>query len=153
MKYKSDRIAYTKHFDTMLGDNLACRCCGFAKITPAVTIHHLMLEEFHEWFGRAMPKISGTRCVFWNKHEGGADDSRHLYGDASDIAFTADFYKETIKRKREFLINIRNKWEELCNKYGVRGGVGFYNNWFHLDSRPFNPKKPKMAKWDNSDYF
>jgi hypothetical protein len=30
---------------------------------------------------------------------------------------------------------MKNKWYELCKADGVKGGVGFYNTFIHLDSR------------------
>jgi hypothetical protein len=146
---KSDYAQFGKHFDTRNGDNLSCRCCGKVIINPAVIRHYLMMDEFREWFNRPMGINSGCRCAKYNASlEGSATSSQHLNGVACDVAFPEEFGSMSAARKREFLLNIRIKWFELCDKYGVHGGFGIYNTFFHMDSRT-----EKRAQWDFSGYF
>ena len=42
--------------------------------------------------------------------------------------------------KINFLNNIREYWFTLCDEDGVNGGFGFYNTFFHLDSRINKPR-------------
>jgi uncharacterized protein YcbK (DUF882 family) len=91
---------------------------------------------------------SGYRCPNHNAEVGGEENSLHMKGVATDIMLPTEFNGMSDSRKRQFLINIRTKWFEICNKYGAAGGSGFYKTFFHLDSRQL-----KRAKWDESPYF
>ena len=81
--------------------------------------------------------LSGYRTVSWNKHIGGADDSRHLYGDA------ADFFVVGVDAKHVF---------EVCavlQETGLIhcGGLAYYAQRFpfvHLDIRGIR------RRWDGS---
>ena len=86
---------------------------------------------------------SGYRTLEHNKAIGGAKDSFHMQGIATDISLPlGEFAGFTKARKEEFLRNIRKKWTEICSVDGLGGGVGFYNVFFHLDSRK------KASFWD-----
>lgn len=147
--YKADYIQLGKHFDTRNGDNLACRHCGEIIVNADVIRHYQMMDELREWYGRPMVVNSGYRCKVYNDSlEGSASSSRHLFGDATDWALPGEFAGFTKARKRQFLLNVRKKWFEICDKYGVAGGCGFYNTFIHTDSRPV-----KRSQWDFSNYF
>jgi len=145
---KSEYAQLSKNFDTRTGDFLACKCCGKIIINTDVIDHYSAMEEFKKWYARSMPVLSGCRCDKHNKEEGGATSSQHLLGLASDVDLPAEFKSFSLKRKREFMLNIRKKWFEICDKRKIAGGSGFYNGFFHLDSR-----KEKRSTWDFSNYF
>lgn len=136
------------HFSTKTDPRIACPCCSTMLINPDVVKQYQMLEEFREWYGRSMYINSGYRCPRHNKQVKGEPNSFHMKALANDIQLPEEFKRYTAIRKREFLINIRKKWFEICDKYGVAGGSGFYNTFFHLDSRPTG-----RATWDESEYF
>ena len=48
------------------------------------------LDALRESLGRPLIITSGIRCADWNAHEGGAPDSKHLTGEAVDIACQDD---------------------------------------------------------------
>ena len=97
--------------------------------------HIKRLQKFRDWYKRPMSINSGYRTTAYNKKIGGSPKSQHVKGLASDIALPPDYYKADKKRKQEMLDNMKNKWYELCKADGVKGGVGFYNTFIHLDSR------------------
>ena len=82
------------------------------------------------YFGRDTPLVinSGYRTPEHNKAEGGADDSRHLYGDASDVAnpngLTIDLFAV------------------MGDSVGF-DGIGKYNGRVHFDTRGYK------SRWDD----
>jgi len=146
--FKAEYIQIGKHFDTRNGDNLACRHCQTMLINPDVIRQYQMLDEFREWFNRPMAINSGYRCKTYNASIGGAKDSKHVEGIATDWALPEEFFALTPARKRSFMNNCRDKWFKLCSKYGVSGGVGFYDTFMHFDSRT-----GARAHWNESKYF
>ena len=42
-------------------------------------------DAAREHFGRPAHVISGLRCPQWNAHEGGVENSQHMYGEAIDL--------------------------------------------------------------------
>jgi uncharacterized protein YcbK (DUF882 family) len=73
---------------------------------------------------------SGNRCPYWNEHEGGSKDSKHMYGIA------ADFYVVGVPALALY--------EYLDKKYPKRCGIGLYKGRVHLDMRAIK------ARWDRS---
>lgn len=123
----------TPHFNIK---EFRCKANGEVFINAAVIAHIQRLEKFRNWYGRAMHVNSGYRTPAYNVSIGGAANSQHLLGIASDIALPMEeFSAYTKKRQEEYLQNVKNKWIQLCNADGLGGGVGFYNTFFHLDSR------------------
>ena len=87
-----------------------------------------LLQKIREHFGRAVVITSGYRTVSWNKVQGGAKNSQHLYGMAADIQVdgvepvTVAAYAETL--------------------LPGTGGIGTYpkkagraKGWVHVDVR------------------
>jgi hypothetical protein len=94
-----------------------------------------MVEEFHDWYNRTMEVNSWFRTKAWNAKQGGESDSQHLLGNAVDIAFTPDYLSASKARKTIWVFNMKTRWYSICKKYGVGGGFGLYNGFFHLDKR------------------
>lgn len=92
------------------------------------------LTDFRIWYNRPIIPSSGYRTPSWNKAKGGAKFSQHLKGLACDIHYPKGEYMDRA-RQDEFLDNVKTKWFELCDKYGVKGAVFYYNWGFHLDVR------------------
>lgn len=127
-------------------DEFKCRANGEMIINAAVIAHIQRLQKFRDWYRRTMVVTSGYRTVVYNNEVGGAPNSQHLLGLASDILYPDEYFTFTEKRKKEFLNNIKNKWKALCEADGIQGGCGWYVIFFHLDSRI---GAGSMAFWDD----
>jgi hypothetical protein len=131
----------TDHFNIW---EFRCRANNEILINADVIAHIQRLEKFRQWYKRTMIVNSGFRTVEHNRRIGGSPNSQHLLGIASDINLPlGEFATFTKARQNEFLNNIRKKWTEICAADGLGGGVGFYNVFFHLDSRK------KASFWDD----
>ena len=138
-----------KIFDGQITENFnlsefKCRDNGELLVNSEALNHIDRLQRFRSWYNRPMRVNSGYRTPEYNKKIGGAAKSKHMKGIASDIALPQEFYSFTSQRREQFFNNIRNKWFDLCSIDGVNGGVGFYDTFFHLDSRT-----SIRAFWDN----
>lgn len=73
----------TEHFAL---HEFRCPCGECPEIKPEMSLL-IVLEHARKRFGNRPVTInSGLRCPAYNAKIGGAPDSRHLYGDAADIA-------------------------------------------------------------------
>lgn len=90
------------------------------------------LEDFRVWYNRPVNISSGYRPAAFNKAVGGSSNSSHLFSLAVDFLYPAEYFKFDVKRKEEFLTNVRLKWARLCVKYGYTAQTNFYDNRFHL---------------------
>ncbi len=141
-------------FDGQITENFnisefRCRANGEVLINAAVIDHIQRLQKLRDWYKRPMIITSGYRTSEYNEKVGGSPNSKHIEGIASDILLPDEFYGYSKERQDEFLNNIKNKWIQLCNEDGLGGGVGFYNSFFHLDSRPKgNYANGSYAFWD-----
>ena len=115
------------------------------EITPELVDHAQRLQRFRDWFNRPMKINSWFRTRDYNKQIGGEPNSQHCLGVATDVALPDEYFSFDKNRKDEFLNNMKNKWQLLCQGDGLRGGVGFYSNFVHLDSREGSGP---MAFWD-----
>ena len=99
----------------------ACKCgkCGGYPVEPKEAFLR-KLDAFRERVGEPVYINSGIRCPAHNAAAGGADDSRHLYGDAADIRCDG--------KTPEQLYEIAD--EIFCD-----GGVGLYDWGIHVDAR------------------
>jgi len=129
----------TKNFSL---EEMACKD-GTLIITPETVEHAWRLQKFREWYNRPMIINSWYRSPAHNAKVGGEKNSQHILGIACDIALHAEFKGYPLQRQNEYLSNIKAKWQELCAKDGLGGGVGYYKTFIHLDSR----RVP--AFWDN----
>ena len=65
---------------------LRCRCCGRRGLDPC--FEHLLLR-LQARVGSELRFTSGRRCPRHNAHVGGVRNSRHLRGQAADVAVPA----------------------------------------------------------------
>lgn len=92
-----------------------CPCCSkYIKNNSLV----YLLEAIREHFRKPVYITSGTRCLKHNTEVGGAEDSKHLYGQAADIVVDGI--------DSEAVYTYANK----INKFG---GLGRYDSFTHID--------------------
>ncbi len=98
----------------------ACKCgCGLDNIDPILV---LILQDIVEHFNDIGYINSGLRCERHNRSVGGSPRSQHPLGAASDLSLgdtPANRVQEYVK-----------------NKYPNQLGIGSYDNFTHIDTRP-----------------
>lgn len=123
----------TPHFNI---NEFKCKANGEMLLNAQVIDHIRRLEKMRIWYNRPMIVNSGYRTLEYNLKIGSSSKSKHILGIATDIALPlSEFSAFSKRRKEQFFQNIKNKWMELCEEDGLGGGVGFYDSFFHLDSR------------------
>ena len=110
----------TKHFELV---KCTCPCCDRLKVVPSLFTHMTKLEEMRREVGFPMIITSAYRCPLHNREVGGAVRSWHLLF-ATDVrpnrgsGFAG-------RLKRMYKVALSMKW----------GGIGYYDNFLHLDMR------------------
>ena len=98
-----------------------------------------MVQEFRIWFNRPMNVSSWYRTPNQNRRAGGATNSMHLQGLAVDVPWFSEYKKAGVARRLEIERNMANRWRQICEANGIRGGtIIFYATFYHLDIRPRN---------------
>lgn len=88
-----------------------------------------LLEQCREYFDAPVHILSGYRTPSYNsKLKGASPVSQHLYGRAADIWVEGRSHDEV--------------WE-WANAHNLKGGVGRYDTFTHIDVRVTGPKR-----WD-----
>jgi len=108
---------------------LACKCgrkeCDAAPIDMAAL---LALNDLRLEFNAPMTITSARRCRFWNKKQGGADDSQHLHGKAFDV-FCPDgvFMRRlaTLALRRGFSVGVKRRMLHLDKRDGAPVMFGY----------------------------
>lgn len=101
-----------------------CNHCGKYGDTAAVELIQV-LEQLRAYFGDNGVTInSGVRCDYHNEAVGGASNSRHKAGnaDAADIVVAH--------------VSPQDVHEYLISTYPNKYGIGRYNSFTHIDTRP-----------------
>lgn len=115
----------SKHFDS---SEFACHCgCDYlnygADVSPALI---QVLEKIRHRLGDIPLEInSGVRCPSHNYDVGGVSNSRHVYGDAADVACPMGIDSTTIAAIAE---------EEGAD------GIGIYPDFVHVDMRGYKAR-------------
>ena len=86
-----------------------------------------VLDPLRELYGKPIIVNSGYRCTKLNKAIGGAKNSQHLVGQASDIR-TVQNTKESNKQLFELIKNSKLPFDQLINEYDY--------NWVHVSYSP-----------------
>lgn len=126
---------YKKGSDIKLSKNFRlsefdCKCqYSDCQWTIIDTDHIKKLQYKRGKWKKPIKITSGYRCPKHNKDVGGATRSRHAMGDATDIK----------------VLNMTP--DEVANDCENFSGLGRYNTFTHLDSRP-QPNKGKKSRWD-----
>lgn len=89
------------------------------------------------WQGPIMI-VSWYRSPWHNKAVGGAAQSRHMFGDAADIA--------PVNRARTAELHALIEQMLTADELPDLGGLGKYAAWIHVDARP-RPVNGHIARW------
>lgn len=113
---KGSAVRLSANFTSAEFDCHGAGCCDCTKIDTALVER---LQRIRNHFGRATVINSGYRCAAHNKAVGGASASRHLKGQAADIAVSGVAPAEVAK---------------YAEHIGIKG-IGLYSNFVHVDTR------------------
>lgn len=91
-----------------------------------------VLDPLRELYGKPIIVNSGYRCIKLNKAIGGAKNSQHLVGQASDIR-TVQNTKESNKELFDLIKNSKLPFDQLINEYDY--------NWVHVSYSPRNRRQ------------
>lgn len=107
-----------------------------------------VLDAVRRAFGGPLGVVCGYRTLAWNLKVDGADDSRHVHGDAADVRpIGIQLSQRTAAVRRLFQVT-----QTLLRdgRLSQLGGLGFYDGkWIHVDTRP-KPPSGRIAKWEGS---
>jgi len=108
----------TDHF---LASEFRCKCKrSECDAKPMLSTFMRKLEALRVEWNKPLVPTSGSRCAFWNEHEGGAEKGQHVLGNAVDFNF---------KVPSQIILFVA-----LAEKYGF-GGIGVGRRLVHLDDR------------------
>lgn len=96
-----------------------------------------ILDPLRELYGKPIIVNSGYRCIKLNKAIGGAKNSQHLVGQASDIR-TVQNTKESNKELFDLIKNSKLPFDQLINEYDY--------NWVHVSYSPRNRRQVLTIK-------
>lgn len=118
-------MKFSKYFGTETDPKLLCGCGCTA---PDWVIKNLMqvclqADKVRDILGRPVSVNSGYRCKAYNRRIGGATLSQHCKGTALDL---------NIGFSGPWAMAIFN----AAKKVGGIGGVGIYDTFCHIDTRP-----------------
>ena len=91
-----------------------------------------VLDPLRELYGKPIIVNSGYRSFKLNKAVGGAKNSQHLVGQASDIR-TVQNTKESNKQLFELIKNSKLPFDQLINEYDY--------NWVYVSYSPRNRRQ------------
>ena len=114
----------TDHFTA---DDYAINQTSNVTLTQESYEHALMLEEFRQWLKRPIVVHAWYRTSSYNKKVGGASNSSHLNGLATD-------WHTNITITEEKFIKYAKKWREICKRHNCVGEAGLYTWGMHLGS-------------------
>jgi len=104
---------------------ISCNCgCGFDSIDYLTTLYvQQACDHFSAKLGhKCILNIhSGCRCPIWNKHEGGAERSQHLFARAIDH----DIEEITPLELAQYYLD----------RFPGVFGIGIYKTFVHFDTR------------------
>ena len=114
----------TDHFTA---DDYAINQTSNVILTQESYEHALMLEEFRQWLKSPIEVHAWYRTAPYNKKGGGASNSSHLNGLATD-------WHTNITITEEKFIKYAKKWKEICKRHNCVGEAGLYTWGMHLGS-------------------
>ena len=104
---------------------LVCKCgCGLYNFSPFLL---KVINEIRRRLGRPLIAKSGCRCIPWNIHEGGTEESDHLTGEGVDL-------KAIHSHTRYIIIS-------TALEMGITRIGGRYKTFIHLGISSHNPQE------------
>lgn len=82
-----------------------------------------LLDKIREEYGSPIVVTSGYRSEAHNRAVGGVSGSTHTLGLAADL--------KPLQSDSKRLVEL----QEICDRLNPDGGVGFYSNFVHVDTR------------------
>lgn len=125
-KYPTDDGQLSPHFHE---DEFRCRHCGELHPSGDKPTQQMIdwLENIRAHFGGKTVSInSGYRCPTHNKNVGGATNSQHLEGNATDFFISG--------------VSPAAVYEYCDGLIGDSGGVGKYSGFTHIDNRGYKAR-------------
>ncbi len=123
---KKANVQLTKNFSSSEFD-CSCNECS----TTIIDLDHVQaLQKLRDVLSKSIKINSAYRCPNHNKNVGGASNSRHVIGDATDIVVAGMTPSQVA---------------DICEP--MFNGLGRYDTFTHVDSRPLLAKGVK-ARWD-----
>jgi len=114
----------SKNFDRV---EHTCQCgCGFD--TVDVELNHILQNDLRDYYNKKVFISGGNRCPVWNEYIGGSEDSWHMEARAGDVKVQG--------------VSPLAVYMYLDKKYPDKYGLGLYENFVHIDTRP------TRARWD-----
>ena len=104
----------TDHFTA---DDYSINQTSNVTLTQESYEHALMLEEFRQWLKRPIVVHAWYRTASCNKKVGGASNSSHLKGLATD-------WHTNITITEEKFVKYAKKWKEICERHNCVGEAG-----------------------------
>ena len=112
----------SKHFGV---HETACKCgCGFDEQNEEL---YAILDVLRDDFDTPVIITSGNRCAAYNRAEGGARYSQHIFGRAVDMKVKG--------------IPPLEVYAYLDERFPTSKGLGLYHNRVHFDVRK------KLSRW------
>ena len=93
-------------------------------LSPAVVEHAQMMQELRDWYGKPLEVSSWYRTPAFNRLVGGASNSAHLDGRATDIN----------NIPQELFPAFITAWQVICSRHNKIGGCELYSWGMHFDS-------------------
>lgn len=119
-------------YENFQPSEFSCKCprdCDMkdgTKMDPEFMRDLQITREVH---GESIYVVSGLRCSWWNKHEGGKDDSAHLTGNGADLECK----------------HSRSRWNLLGVLRGLFNRIGIAKTFIHVDNLPIAIKDQEVA--------
>lgn len=96
-------------------------------ISPEIIEHAQMMQELRDCYGKSLNVSSWYRTKAFNKKCGGASNSAHLDGRATDI-------NNINTKDNELVKQFKHWWQAICIGHGKIGGIEVYPWGMHFDS-------------------
>ena len=93
-------------------------------LTPEVVEHAQMMQELRDWHGKPLSVNSWYRTESFNKKCGGASNSEHLDGRATDIS--------NIPQSK--YVDFTRAWNIICSLHKKIGNIQLYSWGMHFGS-------------------
>lgn len=108
------------------------------------------LEELRAAVGRPLPVLSAWRDVAHNRRVGGASQSQHTFGVATELVEIAPRLSRGAHLRAGRAVDFNSGYIKLdeCRELFLFGGIGHRDGWVtHVDVRPQDPRRPAIWRY------